>query len=59
MNFEEYSATKLAPRFQAGISINNNKFNPQIIISADIAKAYDSEFELDFSGVRIGVNLNL
>jgi hypothetical protein len=59
MKFEEYSATKLAPRFQAGFSINNNKFNPQILISADIAKAYDGDFELDFSGVRIGVNLNL
>jgi hypothetical protein len=59
MSFEEYSANKLAPRFQAGFSINNNRFNPQILLSADIAKAYDGNFELDFSGVRIGVNLNL
>jgi hypothetical protein len=59
MNFEEYSATKLAPRLQAGISINNNKFNPQILFSADFAKAYDGNFELDFSGFRIGINLNI
>lgn len=58
MSFEDYAASKMAPRFQAGISINNNKFNPQILLSADIAKAYDGDFELDYSGVRIGVNLN-
>lgn len=58
MSFEEHQATKVAPRFQAGLSLNNNKFNPQILISYDMAKANDNGFELDYSGVRIGVHLN-
>jgi hypothetical protein len=58
MSFEEYQATKVAPRIQAGLSLNNNKFNPQILISYDMAKADDNGFELDYSGVRIGVHLN-
>ncbi len=58
MSFEDYKATKIAPRFQAGISLNNNKFNPQILISYDMAKADDNGFELDYSGIRIGANLN-
>jgi hypothetical protein len=61
MNFEEFSGTSFNPRFQAGISLNNRKFNPQIILAYDLAKANDSDFEdfeLDYSSVRIGVNLN-
>jgi len=62
INFEDFSGSSFNPRFQAGMSLNNKKFNPQLIIAYDMAKANDSEikyFELDYSSVRIGVNLNL
>ena len=62
MTFEKFSGNTIDPRFQAGFSINNNRFNPQIILSVDLAKteADNNEyFELDYTSVRIGVNLNL
>lgn len=61
MDFEQYGASSLNPRFQAGFSINNWKFNPQISLTYDMAKATDDHFEnfeLDYSSFRIGVNLN-
>jgi len=61
MTFEDFTGSSMNPRFQTGISLNNNKFNPQVILAYDMAKANDDEFEgfeLDYSSVRIGVNLN-
>ncbi|MCK5028529.1 MAG: hypothetical protein KAR57_02775 [Bacteroidales bacterium] len=61
MSFEEYSGSSMNPRVQAGLSLNNNRFNPQIIFAYDLAKATVDEaeyFELDYSSFRIGVNLN-
>jgi len=58
LSFEEYKASTIAPRFQIGISLNNNKFNPQILISGDFINASDGDFNLNYSGVRIGANLN-
>lgn len=60
ITFEKYSGNKVAPRVQLGYSINNNEFNPQITIAYDMASAEaDSatEFYLNYSSVRIGVNL--
>ncbi len=61
MTFEDFSGSSMNPRFQTGISLNNNRFNPQVILAYDMAKATDDEFEgfeLDYSSFRIGVNLN-
>lgn len=58
LSFEDYMASTIAPRFQIGLSLNNNKFNPQILISGDIINASDGNFNLNYSGVRIGANLN-
>ena len=61
MSFENYSGSSINPRFQIGLSMNNNKFNPQILLSADFAKTTAKEnenFELDYTSFRIGVNLN-
>ncbi|HAF28717.1 MAG TPA: hypothetical protein DCG75_06675 [Bacteroidales bacterium] len=61
MSFEEFSGSSLNPRFQTGLSLNNDRFNPQIIFAYDLAKATDDEyesFELNYSSIRIGVNLN-
>lgn len=61
MSFEEYSGSSINPRVQTGLSLNNNRFNPQIIIAYDLAKTTADEaeyFELDYSSFRIGVNLN-
>ena len=61
LSFEEFSGNTIDPRFQVGFSMNNNKFNPQVILAVDLAKteADESEaFELDYSSVRFGVNLN-
>ncbi len=61
MSFEDFSGSSVNPRFQTGVSINNKRFNPQVIIAYDLAKTTDDEyegFELDYSSVRIGVNLN-
>lgn len=61
MSFEEYSGSSVNPRVQTGLSLNNNRFNPQIILAYDLAKttADDAEyFELDYSSFRVGVNLN-
>lgn len=61
LKFEEFTGNTIDPRFQAGFSLNNNKFNPQILLSVDLAKteADDHEyFELNYTSVRIGVNLN-
>lgn len=62
LTFKDFSGSSLNPRFQAGYSINNNKFNPQIILAMDMAKATDNStlfhsFNLDYSSFRIGVNL--
>lgn len=69
LSFEEFSGNCISPRFQAGISLNNNKFNPQILLGVDLAKTNadkyedielnDNEvFELNYTSFRIGVNLN-
>lgn len=62
LSFKEFNGSSLNPRFQAGFSLNNNKFNPQIILSIDMAKTTDNSneiqsFNLDYSSFRIGVNL--
>ncbi len=64
ITFEEYSGNTIAPRAQLGYSINNNKFNPQIIIAYDMANAKadtadenGDAFMLNYSSVRIGINL--
>jgi len=61
MSFDEFSASGINPRFQIGYSINNNRFNPQIILAADLAKGKDEKhenFELNYTSIRFGVNLN-
>ncbi len=61
MSFEDFSGNSVNPRFQTGVSLNNNRFNPQIILAYDLAKATDDEyenFELDYSSIRVGINLN-
>lgn len=60
MSFEDFSGSSFNPRVQAGISLNNSKFNPQVILAYDFAKAKADEnenFELDYRSFRIGVNL--
>lgn len=62
MSFEDFSGSGFNPRVQAGISLNNNKFNPQVILSYDFAKATADEnenFILDYRSFRVGVNLCL
>ena len=61
MNFEEYSGNTVGYRIQAGFSLNNFNFNPQVFLAYDAAKAKDEgyeDFELEFSGIQIGLNLN-
>lgn len=62
LKFEEYEETKAGFRGQIGVSLNNFNFNPQLFIAYDSAKATDKdqpqEFELDFSGFQLGINLN-
>ena len=61
MTFEESSGSSVNPRFQTGVSLNNSRFNPQVILSYDLANATDDEYEgfdLNYSSIRIGVNLN-
>ena len=61
LTFEEFSGNSINPRFQTGFSLNNDKFNPQILLTVDLAKANDESyenFELNYSSFRIGVNLN-
>ncbi|UCG28239.1 MAG: outer membrane beta-barrel protein [Bacteroidales bacterium] len=61
MKFEEYSGNTAGYRIQAGFSLNNFNFNPQIFLAYDGAKTSDQDyenFELKFSGIQIGVNLN-
>jgi hypothetical protein len=61
MSFEEYSGSSVNPRVQAGLSLHNNGFNPQVILAYDLAKTFADNaeyFELDYSSFRIGVNLN-
>ena len=61
ITFEDFSGSNVNPRFQTGISLNNNKFNPQVIIANDLANSTDEKFEafdLDYSSVSAGVNLN-
>ena len=61
MSFKEYSGSSVNPRIQAGISLHNNGFNPQIIFAYDLAKTFADNaeyFELDYSSFRIGINLN-
>ena len=57
MTFKEFNGSSINPRFQAGFSMNNNKFNPQIILAMDMAKATTDYFTLDYSSFRLGVNL--
>jgi hypothetical protein len=58
MTFKEYGAVTVGPRFQVGFSMNNYKFNPQVYLAADYASADDSGFNLNYSSIRIGCNVN-
>ncbi len=69
MKFEGYSGNAINPRFQVGFSLNNNRFNPQILLALDLAKFEPDDpnppltmelntFELNYSSFRVGVNLN-
>ncbi len=61
ITFEDYSGNTINPRAQAGVSFNNNKFNPQILLAIDLAKTNADEnedFELNYNSFRFGVNLN-
>lgn len=61
MKFEDFSGNELGYRAQFGFSINNFGFNPQIILAYDFAKGKDDtyeDFELDYSGIQLILNLN-
>jgi len=61
MSFEEFSGNAINPRVQTGFSLNNKRFNPQIILAYDMSNASDDEyegFELNYRSIRLGVNLN-
>jgi hypothetical protein len=58
MTFKKYSSMAVGPRLQLGVSLNNYKFNPQIYLAGDYASANDQGFNLDYSSVKIGCNVN-
>jgi len=61
MKFEEYSGNTAGLRIQAGFSLNNFNFNPQIFLAYDAAKTTDQDdedFEMNYSGIQVGINLN-
>ncbi|MCK4662755.1 MAG: hypothetical protein KAT68_07815 [Bacteroidales bacterium] len=59
MKFEKYSGSKLAIRGNAGISLSFWKINLRPVISLDIVKAednqYNDNFELNYTSFNIGV----
>jgi hypothetical protein len=61
MKYEEFKANTLGFRLETGLSFNFSKVNLQPFISYYFAKAIDNsyyEFELDYSGIQIGVDFN-
>ena len=60
MKFEEFKANTLGFRLETGLSFNFNWANLQPFICYDFAKAKDEnyEFELNYSGIQIGVDFN-
>lgn len=61
MRFEDFECNAPGYRGHFGISLNNFGFNPQIFLAYDFAKGNDKtneDFELNYSGVQLGVNLN-
>jgi hypothetical protein len=60
MKFEDFESNTPGFRGQFGFSINNFGFNPQIFLAYDFVKGKDetANFELDYSGIQLGINLN-
>ena len=61
MRFEDFKCNAPGYRGQFGVSLNNFGFNPQIFLAYDFAKGNDKtyeDFEMDYSGFQLGVNLN-
>ncbi len=67
MNFEDFKATGLGGRFKMGFSFNNENLKIQPFFCYDWIKAKDemeyyhdrvADFELDYSGLQIGVDLS-
>jgi len=62
MKFEQFKAAGFGAKAQAGFSFNFKKFRLQPFLCYDYAKAVDDsdrhygEFELNYSGVQIGVD---
>ncbi len=62
MKFEEFKGNTIGARAEMGFSFNFRKFNLQPFLCYDYAKATDNKygvpFELNYSGVQIGVDFN-
>jgi len=61
LKFEDFEGQTPGFRGQFGFSLNNYGFNPQIFLAYDFAKGNDGtyeDFELDYSGIQFGLNLN-
>ena len=62
MKFEKYKANGFGARLEIGFSFNPGKKNIQPFVCYDFSKAIDDsyyyEFELNYSGVQIGVDFS-
>ncbi|MCF8372887.1 MAG: hypothetical protein K9H64_14790 [Bacteroidales bacterium] len=63
MKFEEFKASSVGPRLEAGFNFNFGKTTLQPFVCFDYAKAVDdfngyNEFELNYTGVQIGVDFS-
>jgi hypothetical protein len=58
MSFEEHAAGTPGARALLGFRMYNKVFTPEIVLMFDYASANDGPFNLNYTGVTLGVNFN-